>query len=165
MNLNWKPAIQEALASVTSSVVIHHTLELSHPAFVAPFRLIQELQGRTLKLEDGSAVDFEPAAFKFTLPPVGDNGVQELSIQLDNTDQRISDTVEAVMANPEPITVRYRAYLSTSDVPEMDAPLTLFLSDIRVTETDVTGRASFADIVNRQFLSDSYTTRRFPGLA
>lgn len=165
MNLNWKPAIQEALASVPSNVVIHHTLELTHPAFAAPFRLIQELQGRTLKLEDGSSADFEPAAFKFTLPPAGDNGVQELGIQMDNTDQRISDTIDAVLLNPEPIVVRYRAYLSSSDEPEMDAPLTLYLSDLRITATDVTGRASFADIVNRQFLSEPYTTRRFPGLA
>lgn len=165
MNLQWKDAIREAMTLAPSNVVIHHTLELIHPSFVSPFRLIQELEGRTLKLEDGVSYQFSPSAFRFSLPTAGDNGVQELSIQLDNTDSRISDALELVMSNPVPITVKYRAYTSTEDTPQSDSPLVLFLSSIKVTATDVTGSASFADIVNRPFLNTTYTTRRFPGLA
>lgn len=158
--------MREALAMAPSRTVILHTMELLHPAFPAPVRMVQNTEGFDFTLETEEVFRFEPAAFRFSLPPTGDNGLQELALQLDNTDQRISDYLELIADNPEPIIVKYRAYLSSDlTTPQMSAPLTLFLSDLLITATDVTGRASFADIINRRFLIRTYNVGDFPGLA
>ena len=91
--------------------------------------------------------------------------MQELSIEIDNVDKRISDFIRKASKFQAPVIVRYRPYL-TSDLsePQLDPPLELVLSDVQITETKVTGRASFADIINLPFLSERYTRRRFPSL-
>lgn len=164
-SLLWTQAMREAMASAPSNLVILHTLELFHPEFPT-VRMVQNMEGFDLELETGETFWFEPASFQFTLPPTGSNGLQELSLQLDNVDERISQHIEAVMGNPVAITVKYRAYLSNDlHTPQMEAPLVLFLSDLRITAAEITGRASFADIINRRFLSRTYHVREFPGLA
>jgi hypothetical protein len=63
------------------------------------------------------------------------------------------------------VTITYRPYLSTDfERPAMVPPLSLFLTDIVITAVEVVGRATFADILNRSFLPDNYTRRKFPGL-
>ncbi len=162
----WRQAIKEAFVLAPADTVILHTLELIHPAMDPAVRMVQNIEGGTFTLETEEEFYFEPAAFRFSLPPSGTNGIQELMLQLDNTDRRISDYLEAVLLNPEPITVKYRAFLSSDlTTPQTESPLVLFLSDLHVTASEVSGRASFADIVNRQFLSVPYSVRNFPGLA
>ena len=164
--LLWRQAIKEAYTVAPPDAVILNTIELIHPAMDPTVRLVQDLQPHTLRLETGESFLFEAAAFRFSLPPTGDNGLQELNLQLDNVDRRISDYMEAIMLNPVPITVKYRAYLSNDLLnPQMDSPLTLFLTDLTLDMTQLSGRASFADIINRPFLSPTYNSRVFPGLA
>ena len=47
----------------------------------------------------------------------------------------------------------------------MDPPITLVLTEVEANALQVTGRARMLDIGNKAFPSETYTTKRFPGLA
>lgn len=157
-------AIREAYATARTDVIYYDTLEIRNPA-APPLYLVQDRADHSMTLETGQTVLFKATAFRFILPATGDNGVQELGVAVDNTDQRVSDFIQSVIASDDPVKIIYRPYLSDDlSKPQMNPPLVLFLTDIVVTAVEVTGRAAFADILNRKFLSEMYSRRRFPTL-
>lgn len=157
-------AIREAYASAQSDAFYLDTLEVAHPG-IATMYLVADRVDHFLKLETGHVFQFMPCGFRFTLPATGENGIQELSLAIDNVERKPSDFIKQIVNSPDSTTVTYRPYISTDlDNPAMNPPLILFLSDIIVTPVEVTARASFADVLNRSFLSKSYTRRAFPGL-
>lgn len=157
-------AIKEAYATARSDVVYLDTLEITNPG-IDPLYLVKDRADHELRLETGEWKTFVGTAFRFVLPAAGDNGLQELQIAVDNVDRRISDFVKQVLNSNAPVEVKYRPYLSTDKAtPQMNPPLVLYLTDIVVNDAEMTGRATFADILNRKFLSELYTRRRFPTL-
>ena len=127
--------------------------------------IIQDKKAWTLTLEDARVVDFEPVGFRFRLPGAGDNGLQELSISIDNVDRRLSDFIDLVKDFNTPVTLTYRPYLSSdTSGPQMIPPLKLYLRDVVITPFEVNGRATFADVINKKFPSELYTRSRFPSL-
>lgn len=127
--------------------------------------IIQDKKPWTLTLEDARVVDFEPVGFRFRLPGAGDNGLQELSISIDNVDRRLSDFIDLVKDYNTPVTLTYRPYLSSdTSGPQMVPPLKLYLRDVVITPFEVNGRATFADVINKKFPSELYTRSRFPSL-
>lgn len=157
-------AIREAYASAQSDIFYLDTLEIANPA-IATLYIVADRVDHFLKLETGHVVQFLPCGFRFTLPATGENGIQELSLAIDNVNRQPSDFIRKIVNTPDSTTVTYRPYVNTDlDNPAMNPPLILFLSDIIVTPIEVTARASFADILNRSFLSKAYTRRAFPGL-
>lgn len=162
----YTAALKEAMASAPNGVVILHTIELEHPSLEEHLYLVQDYVSHDCTLENGGGVKtFLPAPFRFTLPATGVNGLQELNIGIDNVDQAVSDFLAQLEGNPEPVKLKYRTYLNTAkSAPQNGKPLTLFLSDISVNQVEVTGRAAFANIINRPFLFPLYNVREFPGL-
>lgn len=157
-------AIREAYASARSDVFYLDTLSVQHKGTPSLF-LVADRVDHYLKLENGKVKQFLPCGFRFSLPATGENGLQELSISIDNVNRRPSDFLKGVIDSPDSVSITYRPYLSTNfEEPAMNPPLTLFLTDIVVNATEIVGRATFADILNRNFLSPSYTRRKFPGL-
>ena len=123
------------------------------------------MQNHVLRVETGVQKTFEAAAFRMSLPATGDNGLQELSIGIDNIDRRISDFLNIASTYPDPTAVIFRPYLSTDpDTVQMDPPLALYLTDISVTAVEVIGKATFADINNKAFPTERYSRARFPSL-
>ena len=157
-------AIREAYATSRSDVVFLDTLEIRSPAADSMF-LVQDRKDWTLRLETGEDKLFVATAFRFILPAAGDNGIQELNVAVDNADQRVSDFVNMILTHDSTIKVIFRPYMS-SDVtqPQMNPPLVLFMTDVVITAVEVTGRATFAELLNRKFLSTVYSHRRFPAL-
>lgn len=165
MNDALSEAIKEAYASAPTNVVILETLEIDHEDLAEPIRLVRNRENLTFTLEDASSYEFEGAAFRMALPAAGDNGVQDLMLAIDNTDQRLTDFVNTVKASIAPVTCTYRPYRSDDlTTPQMDPPLVLYLHDINLNSFEVSARASFADIINRKFPSVLYTRSRFPSL-
>ena len=162
MPSSLEDAIQEAYATARSDVVYLDTLQLSNPA-TGDLWLVKDRVDHTLTLENGVDQIFTATAFRFTLPAAGENGIQELAIAIDNVDRRPAAYVEAVRTSNQPVVVSYRPYLSTDKSrPQMNPPLTLYLTDIVITAVEVSGRATFADVLNRKFLTEFYTRNRFP---
>ncbi len=114
-----------------------------------------------------NSVSYEPVGFKFKLPSITGNGVQDLSLEFSNVDRRVNDFIETVEASLDPVTVTHRVYLSGGDfnsVPESDPPLQLTLSDIEISAFKVRARASFVNIVNKQYPTEYYDRERFPSI-
>lgn len=166
MNTALEEALKEAYASAPTNVAILETLEISHPSLPSgTLYLIKNREDLTLTLESGQQKLFTACAFNMALPAAGDSGLQELSITIDNIDRQVSDFVAQAVNYATPVQMLYRPYLSNNlTQPQMNPPLALSLTDVTVTVFQVSGKATFADIINTKFPSDFYTRSRFPSL-
>lgn len=165
MNPSLSDAIKEAFATVPSNQVILHTLEIRQEGVQDTIYLVQSHQYIEAIDEIGHTHIFEPGGFQFTLPPSTEEGFQSLNVAIDNVGRRVTDFLEAAKSQKVPVQMIYRPYLSTDlSEPQMDPPLKFYLKDIKVTAFQVTGRATFMDIVNKKFPSILYTREKFPTL-
>lgn len=165
MNAAMTAAIKEAFAVAPTNVVILHTLEIRQDTVQSRIYLVQARRELIALDENGVSRTFEPSGFQFTLPPSTEEGFQSINVAIDNIGQRITDFIEAAKGSPVPVSLIYRPYLSNDlTQPQMNPPLILYLKDIQVTATQVTGRATFMDVANKRFPSILYTRERFPSL-
>lgn len=168
MDTTLDEAVREALASAPTHLVLVETLELNHPALDAPKRYCKCLQDTVFGLEDdlGTAT-FKAAGFTIGLSPSGENGFQELQVGVPNVDREISDIIETLLSEEAPVEVIYRWYLSNDlSQPKNGRGIRLFMNDLTETDKEVTGRATFAEIVNRRWpiINAVYDKTRFPAL-
>jgi len=165
MNPSLQDAIKEAFALAPSTVVILNTIEIRQQGVQDPIYLVQARKGITATDENGVDHDYEPVGFQFSLPPSNEEGFQSLNVAIDNISRRVTNFVTTAMSEAEPVKMVYRPYVSTDlTVPQMNPPLVLFLKDVKITSVQVTGRATFMDVVNKKFPSQLYTRERFPSL-
>ncbi|MGV0961436.1 MAG: DUF1833 family protein [Limnohabitans sp.] len=164
-------AIREAYASAPSDSVIYHTLEIWHPAFSEPIRVVRDRNTLTAKLEStaprqaGQAVTFVGFAFDIVPPEVTHTAVPQCVIELDNVSREIVAHFEQAITTPDLITVTYRAYLSDDlTAPENDPPLTLTVLSISANVFRVRATCGFANLANKRFPGLDYTAEVFPGL-
>lgn len=164
-------AIKEAYASAPSDTVILHTLELRHPSFTEPIRVVNDHKDLVATLEAGAPVNpgeqvtFIRFAFRFQLPEVITTGMPEIEIEIDNVSSDIVGYMDLAANSDQLIEVTYRPYISTDlTAPQMDPPLTLILHDVEADIMSVRGRASYGDFGNLRFPGDLYDADRFPGL-
>lgn len=166
-------AIKEAYASCPVSSIIYHTLEIYHPSFTVPIRVVRDTVNLTASLEAsaprdaGQAVDFIGYQFDITPPEISTSGVPQCTVEIDNVSREILAQIEAAVASGslDLITMTYRAYLSDDlSGPENDPPLTLTISDITATVFRISATAGFANLANKRFPSVDYTAEVFPGL-
>lgn len=165
-------AIAEAYASAPTDEVILHTLEIRHPTFTTPIRVVRDHQDFSAFLEadapvdPGGNVNFTAFAFDFIMPDVNRSAVPEIEVVLDNISGEIIAYLDAAAQTSDLIEITYRPYLaSDTSAPQMDPPLTLGIREVKVDIFRVRARAGFGDLANRKFPSEVYTSERFPGLA
>ncbi|CAA7615105.1 DUF1833 family protein [Magnetospirillum sp. SS-4] len=165
-------ALREAYAAAPADTVILHTLEIWHPTFTEPIRVVRDHADLTARLEAGAARDggqrvtFIALTFDLDLPPVDTGPVPEIAVTLDNVGRELSDALEAAAISQDRIEVIYRPFLSTDlEGPHMDPPITLTLAEVEADTLRVTCRARMLDAGNKSFPSITYTAQRFPGLA
>jgi len=176
----WSDAIKEAYASAPVDVVIWPTLELNHPTFNEPARVVVDqgelmpgdppVWGRRLRIEAGAPVDagqlvtFLACNLTATLPAADEKQAPEMSISLDNVPGLLMQALDQAVTTSDPIDVIYREYMA--DDPDtvhfkLDG---LTLRRVTATMVRIEGKAGFLDLFNRQFLTD-YTSQEFPSLA
>ncbi len=165
MNDAYTDAIKEAFALAPHNTVVLHTIEIRQPTVQNPIYLVQARQSIVAVDEDGHSHTFEPVGFSFSLPPSNEEGFRSLNVAIDNVGRRISAFVETAKSAKVPVEMWYRPYLSDDlTQPQMDPPLVLYLKELQITTAQVTGRATFMDVVNRKFPAILYTRARFPTL-
>lgn len=164
-NDSLSDAIKEAYALAPSNVAALETLQLYHPGLGDAIFIVKNRTDLTMKLETGESVLFTGCGFSMALPASGDGGVQELTLTIDNVDRRISNFLKAASNFQTPVEVTYRPYLSNDlETPQMNPPLSLYLTDVSVNLFSISGKANFGDLVNKKFPNDYYTRSRFPSL-
>lgn len=158
-------AAREAFATSPSNVAYVEALEFYHESFPSGVRIVKALTPQTLRLETGAWVEFEAAAFSIILPAANPDGLQEMQLAVDNVDRRLKDFLKESLNFITPVSVFYRYYLSTDlGTPQLNPPLELSLSDVKVGTFQITARASMADLINKNFPSEMYYRSRFPGI-
>jgi len=166
-------AIKEAYASAPCSSIIYHTLEIYHPSFTVPIRVVRDNITLTATLEASAprnaseAVNFLGYQFDLTPPEVSTSGVPQCTVEIDNVSREILAQIELAVAGgaPDLITITYRAFLSDDLTgPQNDPPLTLTVSDITANVFRISATAGFPNLANKRFPSQEYTSERFPGL-
>lgn len=165
-------AIAEAYASAPVDQVIHHTLELWHPAFDAPIRVVRDRTSLDARLEAGAprgagtVVTFTPYAFDLVPPELVTSGVPQASLQIDNVSRDILAQIDRAVVSALPVTMIYRAFLSDrlDEGPETDPPLEMTLTGISATPLRISAKAGFPNLLSRRFPALEYDLDRFPGL-
>lgn len=165
-------ALKEAYASAPAGVFILETIELRHPTFDAPFRLVRDSRDLNATLEadaplnGGEEVLFTAFPFQIRLPSISDRSIAEATVTIDNIGRELTDMIEKATESLQPIRLSYRPYLSTdTSAPHYNRPLHLTLTDIRVDVFRVQARAGFSDIANKNMPSILYEAETFKGLA
>ena len=166
-----KEAIREAYASAPSGEIELLTIELNHPAFTEPLRVVRDNVKLTARLEDtapenpGEMVDFLPYSFDLGLPEKDEYGKPQITITIDNVGKDIMNYVEAAARTRYKIDVIYRAYLeSDTSGPQNDPPMVMQADSITATTKNITLVAGFADLSSRVFPKQTYNLEQFPSL-
>jgi hypothetical protein len=164
-------AIKEAYASAPANLVIYHTLELYHPAFSTPIRVVRDYADLTATLEStaprnpSTAVIFVAFNFEFTKPDVAPDGIPQVTITLDNVDRSIVANIEAALTTTDLVTVIYREFLSNDlSAPQNNPPLNMTIISVSADIFKVTAVASFPNLMNKRFPNKEYSSEVFPGL-
>lgn len=165
-------ALAEAYASAPVDQVIYHTLEIWHPAFSVPIRVVRDTVALEARIEAGAARDagaivtFVAYAFDIVPPDQTSTGVPQCVIEIDNISREILAQIDLAVTEPDPIIVIYRSYLSDMALidPENIPPMELTLITISATPLRIRATAGFPDLVNRRFPMLDYELERFPGL-
>jgi len=172
-------ALKEAYASAPQDDVTFETLELYHSTFIdedggaGPIRVVNDYRDLEAGLEStaladaGEMVTFTRFAFEVKLPVVSEGPHKEIIISIDNVTPLIAENIDRSKSTNEKIIVTYRPYLlSDLSKPQLDPPYSFILRTVDITESTVTGRATFSvELTNRSFPNKIYTARNFPGIA
>lgn len=157
--------MKEAYALAPTNVVYLYTLQIHHPDVITDIFLVRDRVNHTFSIEGAVSKLFTACGFRFALPPQNDEGIPQMTIGIDDVDNQVSNYLKSVKESQVPITITYRPYLSEfPTVPQMSPPLVLYLKRARKQGPEVVGIATFADIVNKKFLTEFYTRERFPSL-
>ena len=164
-------ALKEAYAAAPVGLVIYHTLELWHPAFTSPIRVVRDYVDLTATLESSAPRDASASVlfiafnFEITKPEVSPTGVPQITITLDNVDRAIVANIEAAMGSTDMVQVIYREFLSTDlSAPQNNPPLTMTVLNIVTDVFKVTATAGFNNLMNKRFPTLEYSAETFVGL-
>lgn len=166
-------ALREAYASAPVDLIVYHTLEIWHPAFSVPIRVVRDTDNLEARIELGAArdagalVSFLAFAFNIVPPDQTTTGVPRCIIEIDNVSRDIFAQIDLAVTQPYPITVIYRSYLSDAlgVGPENIPPLEMSLLTVTATAMRITATAGFPDLLNTRFPKRDYDLERFPGLS
>ena len=164
-------AIAEAYASAPVDQVILHTVELHHPVFAVPIRVVRDRVALEARLEagaprdPGAVVTFVPYAFDLTPPDQITSGAPQCVLEIDNISREILVQVRAAIQAAVPVELIYRAYLDdlALDGPENDPPLRMELQQLSAPPLRIRATAGFPDLLNKSFPRLLYGIEAFTG--
>lgn len=164
-------AIKEAYASAPASGVVYHTLEINHPAFATPIRVVRDRIDLVAKLEAQAPVDrgnfvtFVGFGFDIVPPEVDTVALPQCTIEIDNVSREILANIELTTGSPDLITCIYRQYVEGYlTAPANDPPLQLVIHAISADPFKIRATAGFRDLSNKGFPGVDYTADVFPAL-
>jgi hypothetical protein len=165
--------MREAYAYADDAEIGYDTLEIRHPAFTQPIRVVNDFEDLNATLEAsaplnaGEEVTFQAFGFSFDRPAVDDQGRPRITVQLDAVNQEALDAVALATQSSEPVEITYRAFLS-SDLaggPQNDPPLHLVVQSVSASLTSISCEAVLDGFhADQPFPGVVYTTRDWPGL-
>ena len=166
----FSEAMREAFAAAPTGEIIYHTIELHHPAFTQPIRLVQGNDNITARLEAdaphnaGQMVEFIAAPWDLTLPKIEEDAMPELTLRFDNVSREITQYISQAVMQPDPVKVIIRPYLLSSleDGPQMNPPIEMEMGEATADNYSISTTANLEDVFYCAFPAQRYTNERFP---
>lgn len=169
----FEEAMQEAFASAPSNEIIYYTIEINHPAFEVPIRLVQGNDDITARLEKdadinpGEMVEFIGAPWELSLPKIEEGTIPEIQLTFDNVSREITSHISEAVKREDPVKVVFRPYLDSAlDAgPQMKVPIEMELLDARADNYQIQLTANVEDVFHAAFPLTRYIHDRFPTLS
>lgn len=156
--------LERIYASAPTDEFLLHTLEISNPVFLAPYRFVQDFEDLTATLETSEVVTFMASGIGLSLPQRGVQGREDLSFQLDNVSGDAAMAIRDAQDSGQGTDVIYRAYSSNDLSAPIGAPLKLIATSAKINIRSVQVVATFRDFVNKAWPRRLYSIDRFPGM-
>lgn len=172
----WTAAIEEAIASCPTDVLIYDTLELQHPAIqddggnAVPARIVNHVMETTFGIEAGALfnpsemVPFSPGAFGSAFPEYAEGQVPSCEITIDNVARELTAYLEAAVGYNADLKAIFRQYSGEDPSEPIYGPVEFVIREVRVNTTTITGTARVSNLADKKFPSRVYTRAKFPGL-
>lgn len=165
-------AIAEAYASAPVGQVVWETIEIWHPAFSAPIRVVRDGEALTARVEAtaardaGALVTFTPYPFDLVPPDLSSTAVPQATLEIDNISREIGRQLDLAILDGRPTEVIWRTYLSGHETegPEHLPPIRMQLVSTSLTTSSVRATIGFRDLLNAAFPTLEYDADHFPGL-
>ena len=161
------PAEKEAYANADDTRVMLYTLELMHPKFTQPLRIVNDNDPLTAEIETNKTVEFMPFFFRIKRPTISEEPDPSLQITVDNVSGFMTPYLYTASRSKESIHVTFRPFL----IDESDNSITrlssikLAIRNTSANMTSVTLTAAHINPANLPFPKENYTADRFPGLS
>lgn len=164
-------ALQEAYARARKTDV-YETIELNHPTFATPVRIITGWQHPTaedpltpmsLPVGTGNA-DFIPCQVSVTPPGVDDSGPTPAKVTIDAVSDLLRTYLKGAVVSSLPITVIYRAYAVDDLSIPGDVIDGLELWEVDLTGTEATGTLKFKELELQAFPLMTYDSVFYPAI-
>lgn len=168
MPVTVSEALQEAYAS--ANAVELHTLEIRHPGFTQPIRLVQSHRDHVLTLEAdapanaATAVTFVGASFGIEMPTVDENGQMRTRVTFDNVSAEIEDQLGPAVTLAQVAEITYRCFLDLDTSAPQLPILHMEVFDVSAGDMTIEAVCGFGNFSNQPFPREDYTRKRFPGL-
>ena len=167
----YSQAWLEAYACAPTGQVIYTTLELWHPSFMVPTRLVNDNADLVARIEAGAARDagaivtFVGYAFDIVPPEQTSDALPQAVIEFDNNSKDITAAIDAAVVLDTPVTVIWQEYLSNNlnIGPENVPPLELTVTQITALTPRIRCVAGFPNLLDRPFPNIDYELETFPG--
>ncbi len=164
--------MEAAYASADRDVEILHTLEISHPEFETPARLVANSEADLFaRLEIDAPEDadtvvvFSAVAFSFVEPGFDDEGQPTPArVSIDNVSGQIAAIMKLTRAGSHAVGIIYRAYRSDGLTAPGQVIRGLELTEVEITARTATASVSFPEKATQNFPRQVYDIERFPGL-
>lgn len=164
--------MEAAYASGDVDVDHLHTIEISHPEFDDPVRLVANSDDDiTATLEDdapydaGESVTFSAVSFSLVEPGFDEEGQPTPArVSIDNVSGQIAAIMKHTRAGSHPIGVTYRVYRSDGLTAPGQVIRGLELTEVEITARTASGSLTFPEKATQNFPRQVYDIDRFPGL-
>ncbi len=161
------PAEKEAYANADDTRVMLYTLELMHPSFTQPLRIVADNDPLTAEIETGDTVEFTPFFFSIKRPPISEEPDPSLQITVDNVSGFMTPYLDIASRSGDSIHVVFRPFLADEGDDSITrlSSIKLAIRNASATMSSVTLTAAHINPANLPFPKETYTSDRFPGLA
>lgn len=153
----YSASYKKHLASLSPTENPLILLEISHSGLATPVRVVNDLQAVT-----SGALLYSACGFKIVLPNQPGTGATEAKLEIDNVGRELMTWLEASNGG-RGSTVKISQILRSAP-NTVEYSVTLFLTNLQVNASTVSGTLSFTDIFNKECFPTRYTVTTAPGL-
>lgn len=156
----------EAIAACPPSVTSYITLEVNHPSFAAPARIVANVGDDMSFGVDGVSQLFVACPFEAGYPEQREGQPPSTKVKIDNVNRELVPKIRAALGTRAYIKVSYREYLSSDLTAPAYGPVEFLLKEVSMVGASLTGTATVAMFTNKRFprQDQNYDYIRFPSL-